>query len=313
MKSGSGPGTRGAKLTLRQIEVVRAVAMTGTIAGAAKMLGVSAPGISRLTKYSEQSLGFKLFERKQNRLVPTRDSQEIFEQINVVYAGVDDLEFVLQRITRGDGITFRLASVPSMSNVMVPLALKKLRERYPALGIYFEIIKVHEAQDHLLLGKCELAIVSYSFDHPAIDLAPLARGELRCIVPHDHPLAAKEVVSAAEVARFPLVGVDPNDPYGRVMTEVFRRADVAFEMTISVRFGVTAIGLVRAGLGISVVDQFAVARGLPQDVKVLRFKEPTLFEPFVATRSDRPLSRHGQAFIGLLRDALRSEGAPPAR
>jgi DNA-binding transcriptional LysR family regulator len=43
-------------ITLRQIEVLRAIMMTGTIAGAAKLLAVSAPGVSRLMKYTERSL-----------------------------------------------------------------------------------------------------------------------------------------------------------------------------------------------------------------------------------------------------------------
>ena len=51
------------EITLRQIEVIRAVMMTGTISGAADMLNVSAPGISRLVKHTEESLGIRLFER----------------------------------------------------------------------------------------------------------------------------------------------------------------------------------------------------------------------------------------------------------
>ena len=51
-------------LTLRQIEVIRAIMITGTIAGAAKLLNVSAPGISRLMKHTERSLRLKLFERR---------------------------------------------------------------------------------------------------------------------------------------------------------------------------------------------------------------------------------------------------------
>ncbi|MFN3499505.1 MAG: LysR family transcriptional regulator, partial [Pannonibacter indicus] len=58
------------ELTLRQVEVIRAVMMAGTIAGAAKLLNVSAPGVSRLIKYTEDSLGVRLFERKAGRFVP---------------------------------------------------------------------------------------------------------------------------------------------------------------------------------------------------------------------------------------------------
>jgi DNA-binding transcriptional LysR family regulator len=294
-------------LTLRQIEVIRAVMIAGTIAGAAKLLGVSAPGISRLMKYTERSLNLKLFERKQNRYFPTREAEDIFEQINTVYMRVDDLQSTLRRIDRGGGIDFRLASVPSMSNIMVPRALRRLREQFPDLGIDLDILKVQEAQDYLLLGKCELVVLSYSFDHPGVEVVSLAKGGLRCIVPHDHPLAAQDVVSAAEIAQYPLVGVNPDDPYGRITTEVFRRLGLAFNMTMSVRFGVTTTGLVRAGLGVSIIDQFAVARGNPPDVKVLRIREPTYFEAFVATRADRPLSRHGESFIRLLRDEMQEE------
>lgn len=294
-------------MTLRQIEVVRAVMIAGTIAGAARILGVSAPGISRLVKYTERSLKLKLFERKQNRYFPTGAAEDIFEQINAVYARVDDLQYVIGQIDRGSGGEFRLASVPSMSNVMVPLALGRLRERFPELGIDLDVIKVQEAQDYLLLNKCELAVLSYGFEHPGIEMTPLVEGSLRCIVSLDHPLAGKDVVSAEEIARYPLVGVSPDDPYGRITTEVFRRLGLPFRISMHVRFGVTSVGLVRAGLGVSVIDPFAVAQGNLPGVKVLRIREPTRFVGYVAYRADRPLSRHGELFIRLLREEMEAE------
>src|SRR5258708_11637893 len=54
-------------MTLRQVEVIRAVMVTGTIGGAAKLLNVSAPGISRLVKYTEKSLGIRFFQRQNGR------------------------------------------------------------------------------------------------------------------------------------------------------------------------------------------------------------------------------------------------------
>ncbi len=294
-------------ITLRQIEVVRAVMIAGSIAGAARLLGVSAPGISRLIKYTERSIRLKLFERSKNRYVPTKAAEDIFEQINAVYARVDDLQFVLRRIDRGGGSDLRLATVPSMGNVMVPRALGRLREHLPELAIDLDVIKVQEAQDYLLLGKCELAVLSYGFVHPGITVEPLARGELRCIVPKGHPLSGRGTVSAAEIARFPLLGVHPDDPYGRLAADVFVRLGLPFELTMTVRFGTTTIGLVRAGLGVAVVDPFVVAGADLPDIEVLRIREPTRFEPQVAYRADRPLSRQAETFIRLLREEMEAE------
>jgi DNA-binding transcriptional LysR family regulator len=72
-------------MTLRQIEVIRAVMIAGTITGAAKLLNVSAPGISRLVKYTERSLGVRFFMRQNGRYFPTQDAEMIFEQFNAIY------------------------------------------------------------------------------------------------------------------------------------------------------------------------------------------------------------------------------------
>ena len=120
-------------MTLRQVEVIRAVMVTGTIGGAAKLLNVSAPGISRLVKYTEKSLGIRFFQRQNGRYFPTPEAQNIFEQINGVYKKVDDLTEIISKIGRGALSELRIGSVPSISQVMVPRAIERVRRRYPDL------------------------------------------------------------------------------------------------------------------------------------------------------------------------------------
>ena len=67
-------------LTLRQIEVIRAIMVAGTVKGAAELLNVSAPGISRVMKYTEDQLGIRLFSRIHGRYSPTEEARDIFEQ-----------------------------------------------------------------------------------------------------------------------------------------------------------------------------------------------------------------------------------------
>ena len=68
------------QLTIRQVEVIRAVMMAGTIQGAAELLNVSAPGVSRLVKYSEESLGIRLFDRKGGLFVPAAEAAAAAER-----------------------------------------------------------------------------------------------------------------------------------------------------------------------------------------------------------------------------------------
>ena len=107
---------------------------------------------------------------------------------------------------------------------MVPRAIADVRKAFPNLLIDVDILKIEDAVDYLLLGKGELVALSYKIDHPMLTCAPLARGRLKCIVPEDHPLARQSTrVRAEEIVKYPLIGVDPNDPYGRIMAEVFAR------------------------------------------------------------------------------------------
>ena len=55
-------------MNLRQIEVFRAVMITGSVSGAARLLHVSIPAVSRLLSHTESRLGFLLFERVKGRL-----------------------------------------------------------------------------------------------------------------------------------------------------------------------------------------------------------------------------------------------------
>lgn len=297
-------------LTLRQIEVIRAIMITGTIVGAAKLLNVSAPGISRLMKHTERSLRLKLFERRQGRYVPTPEAKDIFEQINGVYRKVDDLHSMLARIERGGDVEFKLGSVPSICHVMVPRAIERLRRKHPDLRIDINILKIEEALDYLLLGKGEIVAMSYKLDHPGLDFMPLAMGELLCIVPQNHPLAGYSSISAREIVQHQLIGIDPNDPYGRIMSEIFQRQGLHYDMAIKARFGTTVCSLVRAGLGIAIIDQFTVAHGSMQGIATIPIEEPTRFQTYVAMKNDKALSLYAETFVTLLREEMNAVVSP---
>ena len=291
-------------LTLRQIEVIRAIMVTGTIGGAAKLLGVSAPGISRVMKHTETTFGMRLFVRRQGRYAPTPEAKEIFSQINAVYDKVEDLQFVIKRLEKGAGQELRIGSVPSIANVMVPRAVARLRATFPALRLGIDILKIEELIDYLLLGKGEIVATSYRLDHPMLASEPLAAGKLFCIVPDGHPLAGRASVPAAEIASHPLVGIDPNDPYGRIMAELFERAGVTYDVPIRARFGTTVYALVKAGLGIAVIDQFTIADGGPPGVTVVPIAETTTFQSYVTYRADALPSNYCATFVTLLRESM---------
>src|SRR5690349_6640425 len=80
-----GPEARNLVFKLRHMEVFRAVMLTGSISAAAKMLYVSQPAVSKLIQYIEGRLAYRLFERINNRLVPTHEAQILYREVERVY------------------------------------------------------------------------------------------------------------------------------------------------------------------------------------------------------------------------------------
>lgn len=305
-------------LTLRQIEVIRAVMVTGTVSGAARMLNVSAPGISRVMKHAESLLGLNLFSRRQGRYVPTPEAKDIFAQINAVYEKVEDLQFVIAKIESGTDAVMKIGSVPSIATVMVPQAIGKLRAKFPKLLIDVDILKLEEAIDYLLLGRGEAVAMSHHYDHPTLTFEPLVRGRLYCITRDGHPLAARATVKPQDIVRYPLIGIDASDPYGRIMASVFLDQGLPYDISIRARFGTTVCALVRQGVGVAVIDEFTIADGGFTGISRIALAGSPEFQTYVAYRKDATLSSFTRAFIAFLRAEMsqarrRDDGARSRR
>ncbi len=115
------------------------------------------------------------------------------------------------------------------------------------------------------------------------------------------------------MVRHPLIGIDPNDPYGRIMANIFRRKALDYDIIISARFGTTVCSLVAAGLGIAVIDQYTVAGGAIKGIKTLEIKEPTGFQTYIAKRRDAELSTYAESFVTLLRKEMEAINAGRGR
>jgi len=294
-------------LTLRQIEVIRAVEMAGTIAGASDLLNVSAPGLSRLIKNTEETLGFKLFQRRSGTFIPAVEARAVFDQINVVFDRFEALEGALKDLQTGRENHLSFASVPSLSEYVVPRAVKDVRAKFPSLYIDLNIIKIEEAVDYLLLERGEFVAMSYSFVNPAIEFSLLREGSLIAVVPEGHPLAGRSSVKAAELVEWPIIGVDRRDPYGEITAGPFVEAGVDAPLSIQARYVQTVVNLVRQGLGVAIIDEFAAMAPRMTDVVRVPVATSCTHRAYAAVKKGRTLSSYAEFAIEAIRTAAQGE------
>ncbi|MFD1342292.1 LysR family transcriptional regulator [Litorisediminicola beolgyonensis] len=278
------------EMTLRQIEVIRAVMMTGTISGAADMLNVSAPGISRLVKHTEESLGIRLFERKAGLFTPSVEASRVFDQLREVYKGVENLQLAVGTLQKGEDVRLAFATAPSIAQFIAARALRSVRNRYDYLFVDMNVLKIEETVDYLLLERGEFVIMSSAVENAAIENEEIGEGRLVVVLPEGHPLARKHVISATDLASEPLIGVDPADPYGALLAQPFVRAGVSVPHAMRGRFAQTVVSLVRHGLGVAVIDEFSVAEVYMPGLERRALAEDVRVKSFVARKKGRVLS-----------------------
>ncbi|MFN3937031.1 MAG: LysR family transcriptional regulator [Gemmobacter sp.] len=294
------------ELTLRQIEVIRAVMLRGTITGAAEFLGVSAPGISRLIKHTEDSLGLRLFERREGLFIPAVEAGAVFDQVREVHRGVENLHHALVNLHRGEGAGLAFASAPSVAQFIAARVLRSVRSRYPDLFIDLNILKIEETVDYLLLERGEFVIMSSAIQNPGVENVELARGRIVAVLPKGHPLAARPVVSVRDLAREPLIGVDPSDPYGEILSRPFRDAGVEMRQSMRGRFAQTVVSLVRHGLGVALIDEFSVAEVYMPGLVRRPLAEEAAVHVHVVRKKGRNLSNFAEFTIDRFRRELRA-------
>lgn len=292
------------ELTLRQVEVVRAVMIAGTIQGAANLLGVSAPGISRLIRHTEENLGIRLFERRAGVFVPAPEAHAIFAMLEQVHRQMDNLNAAVGALQKGQEFTLSFASAPSIAQFIAARVIRSLRTRLPDLDIDLDILKIEETLDYLLLERGEMVIMSSPLDNPAVENTPLGEGRIMAIMPEGHELAANASVSIRDLVRYPFVGVDRSDPYGRILARPLDDAGLDPRYAMRGRFAQTIVSLVRHGLGVAVIDEFSVAEVYMPGLVRRPLVEPATITAWSVTKRGRPLSSFAETTVSLFRREL---------
>ena len=285
-------------MKLKQIEVFRAVMLTGSITDAASLLNVTQPGVSRTIKHFELQLGMRLFERLKGRLLPTREARLLFERVQAAYRGIKEVEKYAATLAEGEHSTLRVVGSPSVTLEVVPAALAAMLERSPSARFTLEVLPHPALVDALVAGQADVGICAAGIEHPMLRIEKLFTMELVCVMRRGCPLAGKKSVSPRDVSGMPFIGFDDQTFQGRQIANAFRDAGAPIEPVAKVRFARTACSLVAAGVGIAFVDQLTAAHAAKWEVEAVPVKPAILIPISVATPLAQSLSTVTERFIG---------------
>lgn len=291
-------------MTLRQIEILRALMRLGTTMSAARALGMSQPAVSNALKQMEAQLGFPLFERVNNRLFPLEAASIIQEESDPIFALHAALEERVQDLRESKVGRLRILSTPPLGWNVLPRALEEFSRRHRRVKIFFDIRELDEVVRSVESGKTDLGFGLGLGPQPTLEMEALFEGRMVCVVPPQHPLASSPVVTPRDIAGTDLIALDADTRMGASVRAAFQAVQEPFTFRAEVRTCCTACALVAAGMGASIVDPFSAMHDHLGTFMVRAFEPviPSIVWAFWSNR--RPPSDMARRFMGEVRLAL---------
>jgi DNA-binding transcriptional LysR family regulator len=247
-------------MDLRQLEILRAVADTGSFTAAGHHLHLSQSAVSRQILLLEDELGEQVFLRVGGklRITPAGSallalSRRVFEDIEATRASILESQASL-------GGTIRLVGGMTVCLYVFPPLLKEFRRHHPDVEVKVTPAAAPRLVRQLLTGAADLALATLPVDDPSLVVEPALREELLLVMSPQHPLAGRKAVPPKELTRQSFVLFEAGSNSRRTIEAFFSRQQIAPRVVTETENVEIIKALVRVQLGISIIPYQAMAR-----------------------------------------------------
>lgn len=250
------------KFKLRHMEIFRAVMVSGSINGAARMLHTSQPSLSKTISYLESSLGLRLFNRTRSSLIPTKEAHILFSEISTLFDFAGDIDNLVEDLKRSQKGSLSFGSTPSFALTLIPNAICRFKKTLPDTHIVFRTVTVPEIAQYILGKKAEFIISALPVNHPNLRCEQLSMSNVVCLMPKGHELEQCRAVDLAKISEYPVILYDRSTLFGKLIRAALNEVGTELQSTIDVIRTEQACALVQAGLGLTFVSEYSASEGI---------------------------------------------------
>lgn len=262
-----------AALNFRHIEAFRSVMLAGSVVGAAKLLNMTQPGVSRTIGMLELRLGYALFERRGRRLVPTPEAEALYREVDQVYSGIERIAQVAQDIRFQRAGALRVATLPALAQWLVPQAIARFLEARPNVTVFVQSLPSRQIAEMVSTRQFDVGVVELPLSRPAIETEPLEPVRSMAVMPAAHRLAKKKVVSLRDLAGERMILLSPQSYVRYQIDDAFSSIGVAPNVVVETPSSSIACAMVAAGAGITLVSRWTAEPFAGPDLAVRPVKE----------------------------------------
>ncbi|MGE8122073.1 LysR family transcriptional regulator [Pseudomonas fulva] len=290
------------KLSARHIEVFRAIMVSGSVTGAARLLFTSQPTISRELARLEHVTGLHLFERTAGRLEATAQALLLIDEVERAYVGLERIDRFAQAIRNFQQGQLAVTCLPLFSQTLLPKVCQRFHKQHP--GVSVSIV----AQESPLL---EESLATQQHDLGLTEVAQIPRGasgellfsaNMVCVLPEHHPLQARSRLSLADFHEIDFINLASLDTYRQRLDHQFRAAGVNRRTVIETTSAASVCAMVRQGLGVAIINPLSGLEAAQSGLRIRPLEISIAYQVMLVRPDHRPASAAVEPFCQTLRE-----------
>lgn len=264
-------------MELRHLRYFLTVAETLHFGRAATRLGIAQPPLSRQIHDLEAEVGTPLFHRTSRGVVLTDAGAVFVQKARQILAASDEAITEARDAGAGRGGRLVIGFVHSLAYSLLPQLLPGFRARHPGVVVSLREVTVLDKESALLSEHIDVGIYRPPARHPEIASIAIKEEGFVLALPAQHPLARKrripvQALMDEHLILFPALRGDVG--LSGTISSFLRQHGIPVKTGEEVGTIHTALGLVLAGVGVSIVPETSTVVSIP-GLAFRPFAEPT--------------------------------------
>lgn len=244
-----------------QFHIFYTVAEKGSFSVAAQALHMTQPAVTMQIQGLEDYFGVKLFLRSTKKIELTEAGRTLQPYAKRCIELMRDTEKAMSQFTQMIEGRLQLGSSLTIGEYILPRLLGPFSRAYPHISVSMKVMNTSQILEEMIGHQLTFGLVEAPIHHPDVHTEAVLSDELKLIIPSDHPLASKEIITLEDALQYPYVLREQGSGTRSVMEEeLLKQGMNPSQMNIVMELGSTGAvkSAVEAGLGISIVSQSSV-------------------------------------------------------
>ena len=288
-------------ITIRQLQAFLQVADAGNFTRAAERMHVAQPALSQHVRDLEDELSIRLFDRTTRRVELTEGGREFRHRAEKIVADIEHAARSAHEYAERKRGRITIAAPPLLAATILPWAMAEFARDFP--GIEANLIESPSDRivEQVRAGDIECGLGTFRSGEPGISRRVLCTDSLAVFCSNTHPLAKQKRLNWRELEGLPLIAMT-RDSNIRLLAELgCETAKTALIPRYEVSHITTALAMVEAGLGVSILPTYAQVAVRDARLKAIPLHRPQMTRDIVLiTQSGHSPSPGLQSFTRYL-------------